>query len=50
MLKYLDDQTILDAYKKSIELNLDKDFILILKKEVESRLNQIEEHKELIKS
>ncbi|MET1032469.1 sporulation histidine kinase inhibitor Sda [Domibacillus tundrae] len=37
------DQFILEAYKKAIELNLESDFLLLLKEELERRNLTIEE-------
>ncbi|NEU29279.1 sporulation histidine kinase inhibitor Sda [bacterium LRH843] len=37
MLKHLDDEIILESYYKSIELNLDIDFVLILRDELTKR-------------
>ena len=37
MLKQLEDQTILESYHEAMELGLEKDFILILKEELETR-------------
>ncbi|MCP3760993.1 sporulation histidine kinase inhibitor Sda [Domibacillus sp. A3M-37] len=39
------DQFILEAYKKAIELNLESDFLLLLKEELERRNLTIEEKK-----
>ncbi len=37
MLEHVKDEIIIEAYHKSIELDLDKDFILILKNELIKR-------------
>ncbi|MDQ0859088.1 sporulation histidine kinase inhibitor Sda [Bacillus sp. V2I10] len=36
-MKNLADEILLDVYRKAVELNLDKDFICIIKKEVKRR-------------
>ncbi len=46
MLDLLDDQAVLEAYRKSIELNLDLDFIFILKHELDERGILIETKKQ----
>ncbi|OLO39331.1 sporulation protein [Alkalihalophilus pseudofirmus] len=43
MLRKLSDPQLLEAYKKAKELNLSKDFINILKHEVEKRQLPMEE-------
>lgn len=37
MLHYLDDQFILDSYRQSIELQLEEEFIILLRKEIAHR-------------
>ena len=36
-MKHLSDDKLIQAYKEAIELNLDKDFITLLKKELIKR-------------
>ncbi|MCM3712751.1 sporulation histidine kinase inhibitor Sda [Halalkalibacter oceani] len=34
MLRHLDNETIIEAYFRAIELNVNEDFLLLLKKEL----------------
>ncbi|TWI55888.1 sporulation inhibitor A [Halalkalibacter nanhaiisediminis] len=46
MLGCLDDEAVLEAYYRSIELNLDEDFIFILKQELDQRNIHIDPKKQ----
>jgi hypothetical protein len=41
MMRLLSDDVLLEAYKNAVELELDENFIQLLKKEIESRGLQI---------